>query len=54
VHSGEKIVSISGGVPAVSSFMQFSVKLDTTVRLKSNIVHVIDGLKYGLNSRLEA
>ncbi|MGF7137151.1 acetolactate synthase-1/2/3 large subunit [Paraburkholderia sp. EB58] len=37
VRPGEKIISVSGD----GSFMQSSMELETAVRLKSNIVHVI-------------
>ena len=37
VRPGEKIISVSGD----GSFMQSSMELETAVRLKSNIVHII-------------
>jgi acetolactate synthase I/II/III large subunit len=37
VRPGEKVISVSGD----GSFMQSSMELETAVRLKSNIVHVI-------------
>lgn len=37
VHPGEKVISVSGD----GSFMQSSMELETAVRLKSNIVHII-------------
>ncbi len=37
VRPGEKVISVSGD----GSFMQSSMELETAVRLKSNIVHII-------------